>query len=160
MKKNIIVKQNDIKDCGICCLESIIKHYDGYVPLETLRLDTKTSTNGTTAYNLIKTARKYGFSAYGKKLDSLDIEKLLLPSIAHVQTDKGLNHFVVLYKVTKKHIYIMDPSKGIVKKTKEEFQNNWTNIILVFKPYKKIPLYKIKNNIKILFIKILSKEKN
>ncbi len=45
MNKKYIVRQNDIKDCGICCLESIIKYYNGYIPLEQLRLDTKTSHN-------------------------------------------------------------------------------------------------------------------
>ena len=72
MHTKYIVKQNDIKDCGICCLESIIKYYNGYIPLETLRLDTKTNNNGTTAYNLIKTAKKYGFNALGKKIKDID----------------------------------------------------------------------------------------
>ena len=64
MNKKYIVRQNDIKDCGICCLESIIKYYNGFIPLEQLRLDTKTGHNGTTAYNLIKTAKKYGFNVW------------------------------------------------------------------------------------------------
>lgn len=68
MNKRYIVRQNDIKDCGICCLESIIKYYKGFVPLETLRLDTKTNNKGTTAYNLIKAAQKYGFNAVGKRI--------------------------------------------------------------------------------------------
>ncbi len=156
MKKDYIVKQNDIRDCGICCLESIIKYYKGYIPLETLRLDTKTNTNGTTAYNLIKTAQKYGFNAIGQKINKLD--SLILPAIAHIITGKGLNHFVVIYKVTNKYVYIMDPAKGYQKVKKEDFIAEWTNIILIFKPYKQIPLYKIKTNIKDLFINLALKE--
>ena len=34
MTKKFIVKQNDMKDCGICCLESIIRYYKGNIPLE------------------------------------------------------------------------------------------------------------------------------
>lgn len=35
MKRKIIIEcQKDVKDCGPCCLSSIIKFYDGYVPLE------------------------------------------------------------------------------------------------------------------------------
>lgn len=160
MKSKYIVRQNDIKDCGICCLESIIKYYGGYIPLETLRLDTRTNHNGTTALNLIKTAKKYGFSAIGKKVNSITEEEIILPAIAHIITEKGLHHFVVIYKITNKFIYIMDPAKGNVKKEKEKFKKEWTNVLLIFKPYKKIPLYKNKNNIKKLFINILLNEKD
>lgn len=160
MHTKYIVKQNDIKDCGICCLESIIKYYNGYIPLETLRLDTKTNNNGTTAYNLIKTAKKYGFNALGKKIKDIDDKDIILPAIAHITTKKGLNHFVVIYKITKNNIHIMDPSKGYKIINKNEFKKEWNNIILLFKPYKEIPLYKIKNNIKELIIEILLQEKD
>lgn len=160
MHTKYIVKQNDIKDCGICCLESIIKYYNGYIPLETLRLDTKTNNNGTTAYNLIKTAKKYGFNALGKKIKDINDKDIILPAIAHITTKKGLNHFVVIYKITKNNIHIMDPSKGYKIINKNEFKKEWNNIILLFKPYKEIPLYKIKNNIKQLIIEILLQEKD
>ncbi len=158
MKKEYIVKQNDIRDCGICSLESIIKYYNGYIPLETLRLDTKTDNNGTTAYNLIKTAEKYGFSAVGKKIKDLN-QDIILPAIAHIISKKGLNHFLVIYKITNKYIYVMDPAKGYKKIKREEFIKEWTNIILIFKPYKKIPLYKLTNKLKELFLNTILKEK-
>lgn len=159
MNKKYIVRQNDIKDCGICCLESIIKYYGGFIPLETLRLDTKTGNNGTTAYNLIKTAKKYGFNATGRKNVKLKDKNILIPAIAHIITEKGLNHFVVIYKISKKHVTIMDPAKGYVKISCEEFDKSWTNIILIFKPSKKIPLQKIQNNIVTYFFNIISNQK-
>lgn len=159
MNKRYIVKQNDIKDCGICCLESIIKYYNGFIPLETLRMDTKTANNGTTAYNLIKTAKKYGFNAMGKKNINLNNKNIILPAIAHIITDKGLNHFVVIYKISDKFVYLMDPAKGYIKEKKEIFEKKWTNIILIFKPYKKIPLYKSQKNLKNLFLSIVSNQK-
>lgn len=159
MNKRYIVKQNDIKDCGICCLESIIKYYNGFIPLETLRMDTKTANNGTTAYNLIKTAKKYGFNAMGKKNINLNNKNIILPAIAHIITDKGLNHFVVIYKISDKFVYLMDPAKGYIKEKKEIFEKKWTNIILIFKPYKKIPLYKNQKNLKNLFLSIVSNQK-
>ena len=99
MKKKYIVKQNDIKDCGACCLLSIIKYYDGNIPLEKIKIDTKTNINGTTAFNLINAAKKYGLNGFGKKLNKIEIENIILPAIAHITTEKGLNHFVVIYKI-------------------------------------------------------------
>ena len=133
MKKNIIVKQHDNKDCGICCLESIIIYYGGYIPLETLRLKTKTSNNGTTAYNITKVAKEIGFETKGIKTNKLSKEEIILPAIAHLETKKGFNHFVVIYKITNKYVYIMDPAHGYKKIDKSMFEEEWTNILLFLK---------------------------
>lgn len=154
MKRKFIVKQNDIKDCGVCCLQSIIKFYNGYIPLEILRLDTKTNQNGTTAYNILKTAKKYGLNGYGKKMNSLE-EDIQLPAIAHITTEKGINHFVVIYKITENNVILMDPSKGYIKVPKEKFLSEWSKVVLILQPYKTIPLYKTNNNIINLIINVV-----
>lgn len=84
---------------------------------------------------MIEAAEKLGFQAKGAKgtLDSLS--KIPLPAIAHVILKNGLHHYVVIYKVTKKHITIMDPGDGaIYKKTYEEFQKEWTGVIVLLLP--------------------------
>ena len=96
MKKDYIVRQQDLKDCGVCSLASIIKYYKGYIPMETLRIDTNTTKEGTNAYNLIKAAKKYGLNGIGKKLNNLE-ENKILPAIAHLKLSNGLEHFVVIY---------------------------------------------------------------
>ena len=153
MHTKYIVKQNDIKDCGICCLESIIKYYNGYIPLEILRLDTNTTSNGTTAYNLIKTAQKYGFNALGKRINKLKEKDIILPAIAHITTKKGLNHFVVIYKINKSTVTIMDPAKGLIKLKKEDFQKEWNNIILIMKPLKTKVSITLDEDINYLYLK-------
>ena len=158
MNRRFLVRQHDIKDCGVCCLASIIKYYNGEIPIETIRLDTKTTKDGTSAYNLIKAAEKYGFNAKGERIKSLK-EKTPVPLIAHIVTKLGFNHFVVIYKITTKYIYLMDPGKGFRKEKLSEFKKQWTNVILIFKPYKKIPYYKKKNSLKDLFFSIIKIEK-
>ena len=158
MNRRFLVRQHDIKDCGVCCLASIIKYYNGEIPIETIRLDTKTTKDGTSAYNLIKAAEKYGFNAKGERIKSLK-ENTPVPLIAHIVTKLGFNHFVVIYKITTKYIYLMDPGKGFRKEKLSEFKKQWTNVILIFKPYKKIPYYKKKNSLKDLFFSIIKIEK-
>ena len=97
MAKMVIVRQHDLQDCGACCLASIIEYYDGYVPMERIRLDTKTTKDGTTAFNLFQAAQKYGFATKGIKTATLDDANIFLPAIAHVKYKNGFNHFVVLY---------------------------------------------------------------
>jgi len=159
-RKLVIVKQRDLKDCGSCCLSSLIQFYGGFVPLEKLRLDTKTSKDGSTAFNLVNAARKYGFDAKGIKINDLNYPQNLLPAIAHLEYQNGLKHFVVLYEIQKKHVIIMDPAKGRVKLLKEDFQKDFTNILILFYPQQKILKLSTDKSIIHYFWQVLGQEKS
>lgn len=162
IKKELVVKQVDLKDCGACSLLSIIKYYNGFVPLETIRMDTHTTRLGTTAFHLINAAKKYGFDAAGTKIEPDNIKNLILPVIAHIQVENKYNHFVVIYKYNKDKntITIMDPAKGFQTIDYEKFQETWSKIIIQLFPHSKIP--KLKNNRSIinLFLKLVPSQKN
>ncbi len=136
---NIVVRQRDIKDCGVCCILALIKYYGGYVSLERLRIDAYVGKDGTSAYHIVETLKKYRFQAYGKKVIKEDLEKLYFPCIAHLEYKNGLTHFVVLLKVTRNSVQMMDPAKGKVTMKKSNFIDIWTNVIIFAKPLAKIP---------------------
>ena len=98
MKKNEIVRQHDLKDCGVASLLSIIIHYGGYVPIETLRIDCNTTLEGTTAYDIIKTAKKYGFDSYGIKLEANGITQYV-PVTNLIEVENGYSFAVVLKNI-------------------------------------------------------------
>ena len=56
------VKQEEMKDCGIACLEMIIKYYGGFVKRNTLFEMTKTNKNGTTLFHLNDTLTNFSSS--------------------------------------------------------------------------------------------------
>lgn len=155
MSDKYCVLQDDLKDCGICSLLSIIKYYGGNASKEYLRELTKTDKTGVSALNIIKAARELGFEAYGLKGKLKDIEKEHLPIIAHVTIDKKYNHFIVIYKIdlVKNKILIMDPKKGFVYITFSNFSSISTNYYLFLKKKQIIPKLTQKNN----FIDILKK---
>ena len=156
--KSIVVKQTEIYDCGACCLDSIIKYYNGYVPIEYIKLDTKTNKNGTTAYNIINAAKKYGFEGIGIKLKNIK-ENEVFPMIAHLVLKNGLNHFVVVSQVKGNKVYLMDPAKGNTKMNIKEFNKIWSKVIIILKPIQKISSYKSNNIIKEITNNILKNEK-
>ena len=78
-----IIRQHSIKDCGPCCLASIISYYKGYISADTLAYKMHTSRDGTTAYEMIRVANSLGFKAIGMKVDTID--NVRLPCICHVQ---------------------------------------------------------------------------
>lgn len=160
MPKVFVTRQQDLQDCGVCCLSSIIRYYDGYVPMERLRIDTHTTKDGSTAYNLLNAASKYGFEVRGVKITSLDDNNIFLPAIAHMKYKNGLNHFVVIYTITKNKVILMDPAKGKVSINRQEFLKNFSQILLMFYPREKIIyLQKGKNIFEVLGTIINSERK-
>lgn len=154
-----IVRQQDEKDCGVCSLLSIIRYYKGNVPLEQLRLDARTNNEGTTALNLVLASQKYGFDAVGMKVKNVnDIKRL--PAIAHLNLEKGYSHYVVVEKITKDKIILMDPAKGRVVKFLWEFQKEWSGVVLIFYPKQKIIVLKNEVTLFTILKKIFVSEKN
>ena len=135
MKKQVKIKQRDITDCGAACLASIAAHYRLKMPVSRIRQYAGTDKRGTNVLGLIEAAEKLGFQAKGAKGGQEALPKIPLPAIAHVIVKNGLHHFVVIYKVSKKFITIMDPGDGrIYKKKLDDFTKEWTGVIVLLLP--------------------------
>lgn len=134
-----VIRQEEEKDCGASCLASIVKYYNGYVPLEIIRNDTLTDNNGTNFYNIKMAAIKYGFDVMG-----YNNEQIMPPYIVQIKIN-DCYHFMVIYKITDKYLIVMDPGKGIIKYSKEDFNKIFTGYILKLIPNGKIVKYDKKN---------------
>lgn len=148
MNDKCCILQDDLKDCGICALLSIIKYYHGDVSKEYLRELTNTTKNGVNALNLLKGARALGFEAYGIKGNLLNISYSYLPVIAHVIIDKKCPHFVTIYKIDSKKdkILVMDPAKGFIYYKISDFMKIASGYYLIMKPKKALPKYENNSN--------------
>ena len=151
------VIQEEISDCGICCLKCIINYYGGNISLESLRFKTNTDDTGTNAYELISASLKLGFNALGKKVDKINTKDL--PVIAHLKLDNNFYHFVVIYKIKNNQIYMMDPSVGKRKITLNDFYKIFTGVILIFKPINSLITYKDTKYLEKNIIEYLKKHK-
>lgn len=148
MLKNIVVRQEDEADCGACCLLSIIKYYDGFIPLEYVKVDTLTTKDGTSFYNLKVAAEKYGFEVSGKK--EFDLSKIKLPAIVQIKTN-NFYHFVVIVKIDNDMIVVMDPATGKNKLKLSKFKEIFTGYVLELFPISNIVNIKSQS----LFLKLL-----
>ena len=123
MPKNFpFYQQLDEMDCGASCLRMIARYHGRYYSLESLRELTHMGKQGVSMLGISDAAESIGFQSLAfnityKKL----LEEAPLPCIAHWESD----HFVVVYKVSKKHVWIADPAAGKFKLTKKEFIKNW-----------------------------------
>lgn len=56
-----------------------------------------------------------------------------LPIVAHIVSDSGYLHYVVVYGLRKTSVVIGDPAKGLVKIKKCQFYKQWTGIMIDYK---------------------------
>lgn len=135
MKKTIKVKQHDITDCGAACLQSVAAYYNLQLPIAAIRQFAGTDTKGTNVLGLIEAAQKIGFEAKGVKGSFEALFNMPVPAIAHVVIKQRLSHYVVIYKVTKEYIQVMDPFDGeIHQHTHDAFKEIWTGVIILLMP--------------------------
>jgi ABC-type bacteriocin transporter len=133
--KSIKIKQHDIKDCGAACLASIGNHYKIHLPIAKIRQMASTDLRGTNVLGIVQAAEKMGFTAKGVKGGMDALPQIPLPSIAHVVLKNQLHHFVVIYKVGKTHIEVMDPAFGEIEKySLEDFKAIWSGVLILMAP--------------------------
>ncbi|MBE7175293.1 MAG: peptidase domain-containing ABC transporter [Mucilaginibacter polytrichastri] len=135
-KKNAVsVRQHDIKDCGAACLASIAAYHHLDLPIARIRQYASTDKKGTNLLGLIEACKKIGFTAKGVKAPPEALREIPLPAIAHVIVQEQMNHYVVIYKVTRDRVQIMDPADGQLHElTHEEFGQLWTGVLLLIAP--------------------------
>ncbi|MDO5615999.1 MAG: peptidase domain-containing ABC transporter [Cruoricaptor ignavus] len=129
------IKQHDIKDCGAACLASVASFYGLKMPIAKIRQICHTDTRGTNVLGMVQGLEKMGFNAKGVKGGVEALSEIPLPAIAHVITKEQYHHYVVIYKVTKGKLEVMDPAFGKMEEyTIEEFSKIWTGVLILLEP--------------------------
>lgn len=132
---SIKVKQRDITDCGAACIASIAAHYKLNLPVARIRQMASTDKKGTNVLGLLEALEKLGFQAKGVRGEMASLLKIPKPAIAHVIIKEVLQHYVVIYAATEKHIEVMDPGTGQMHKyTHEDFRKIRTGVLVILLP--------------------------
>ncbi|UIR56372.1 peptidase domain-containing ABC transporter [Sphingobacterium sp. SRCM116780] len=135
MKKEVVVKQHDIQDCAAACLASISAHFGLMMPIAKIRQLCHTDTRGTNILGVVEGLQALGFSAKGVRGDLNALRQIPLPAIAHVVMHNQLQHFVVIYEVSKTKIKVMDPGPGRMEEYSiEEFEKIWKGVLVILEP--------------------------
>jgi ATP-binding cassette subfamily B protein len=124
----------DGSDCGAAALATVARHYGLTFGVQTMRELAGTDRVGTNLLGLVQAAERIGFSAKGVKGAYEALPGAPLPAIAHLNTDDGLKHFVVLHRAGRNGVVIADPARGVQKLSREEFSRQWTGYLLLVTP--------------------------
>ncbi len=133
--------QSEAAECGLASLAMVADAHGMRLGLAEMRQRFPMSLKGAKLSQLIHIAQQLGFSTRPLRLDMEDLGKLKLPCILHWD----LNHFVVLAKVSKDKVTILDPAIGERKLSLAEVSDHFTGVALElaptaeFKPQKAAP---------------------
>ncbi len=126
-----VVMQMEALECGAASLTMIMHYYHKWIPLEQARVDCGVSMDGANAKNILTAARSYGMKASAWRVEPEDlVEEGPYPCIVHW----GFNHFVVLCGFQGKKAVLNDPARGRVTVEWEEFDREFTGVMLSFEP--------------------------
>ena len=126
-------------DCGPTCLRMIAAHYGRHYSLQYLRERSHISREGVSLLGISEAAERIGFQTMATKIPFEGADAGLidapLPCIAHWRQ----RHFVVVYKVTDRHVWVADPADGKFKLTRAAFEAGWLadgnrGVVLLLEP--------------------------
>jgi ATP-binding cassette subfamily B protein len=123
-----LVEQAEEMDCGAACLAMICRHYDIPMTLGKLREMANVTTQGATLDSLARTGETLGFTTRGVQCTFDALLGFDLPFIVHWEG----YHYVVVYGVSKRQVWIADPAVGFRKMSVEEFERGWSGTCLLF----------------------------
>src|SRR5262249_25499609 len=102
------VRQRDLSDCGAAALATLAVHHHRPIGLDAIPDLAGPARIGTNLLGLVLAAEALGFAAKAVQGPSEALAQTPLPAIAHVRTDDGLGHFLVVHCVRKGSLVVAD----------------------------------------------------
>ncbi len=124
------VQQVQWTDCGAACLAMVLGYYGHKVRLDDVHEVTGVDRDGVDALSILRGAEWFGMRGRGIKLDVSDLDYLPPATILHWE----FNHFVVLEKMSRKGVEIVDPAHGRRIIPMEQFRRSFTGVALILEP--------------------------
>ncbi|MFF2533146.1 peptidase domain-containing ABC transporter [Brevibacillus sp. NPDC058079] len=130
------IEQMQQTECGACCLAMIMHYYKSSISMYDLREALGSGRDGTSLFQLKKTAEQLQFTAKCYQSDLALLETLQLPSI--ITWDE--HHYVVLERIkhkkdsSEKKYTIIDPAIGRKHLNEESFMSHFHGYVLELNP--------------------------
>ncbi|MFO1227021.1 peptidase domain-containing ABC transporter [Roseateles sp.] len=125
-----LLLQSESSECGFACLGMMANFHGQAVNISDLRRALGVASKGMTLRELMAAAARLELAGRALRLSLDELPQLQLPCILHWD----LNHFVVLSKVGRKTVTVLDPAVGERRLTHAELSNHFTGVALELTP--------------------------
>ncbi|MBS3895546.1 peptidase domain-containing ABC transporter [Silanimonas sp.] len=124
------ILQSQAAECGLASLAMIANHHGHRTDLPEFRRRFSVSLKGASLNRLMGIAQQLGFQTRALRLDLEHLGRLQTPCILHW----NLDHFVVLAKVGRRSVTVLDPAFGERKLGLDEVSRHFTGVALELTP--------------------------
>lgn len=124
------IEQMQQTECGLCCLAMVLQYYKSQETLAQIRQELDVGRDGLKLSQMYTyaTNRKLFSKVFSCGVDGL--KELPLPAIIYWNNQ----HYVVLEKITDKKITIVDPATGRISLSYEDFEESYSNVVMIAVP--------------------------
>jgi len=133
VKKPKLHKQEKSYSCLAASLRMVLDYYGIKENEKTLRIKSKTKFFGTQPLHVVDCAKSYGLDAYVSSLTFNKLRQLIsenIPVITNIlkfADDEFYVHSVVVYRIEKNLVYLLDPEDGEKRLNSDLFERLWQN---------------------------------
>lgn len=124
------ILQSEATECGLASIAMIADFHGKRIGLSEIRRRYPLSLKGAKLGQLIHIGQQLGLSSRPLRLEMEHLSQLKLPCILHWD----LNHYVVLAKVGRSNVRILDPAIGERVLPMEEVSEHFTGVALELSP--------------------------
>jgi ATP-binding cassette subfamily B protein len=117
-------------ECGLACLAMVLGHHGRRLSLSELRTSAGVGRDGSSALDLVRTARSHGMRVRAVSLQRADLRFVRLPAIVHWEFD----HFLVVEGWSRRYVDVVDPAAGRLRLTHDEFDAGFTGVVIILEP--------------------------
>jgi len=102
------VLQRNPPECGLACVTMVANYFGEPIGIVQLADQVRSTTRGLTIGQMMNLFEQLGVEARPLRMELDQLATLQTPAVLHW----GFTHFVVLEKVTKEYLFIVDPGSG------------------------------------------------
>ena len=124
------ILQAQAAECGLACLAMVADHHGHRTDLPAFRQRFPLSLKGASLDRLVGIAHALGFQTRALRLELHEMAQLRTPCILHWD----LNHFVVLRRVGRRGITVLDPASGERRLSLADASVHFTGVALELTP--------------------------
>ncbi|MFG6439891.1 peptidase domain-containing ABC transporter [Roseateles sp. LKC17W] len=125
-----LVLQSESSECGLACLAMAAGHFGQHIDVTDLRRKLGIASKGMTLKSVMQAAQQLQLAGRALRVSMEELCQLKIPSILHW----NLNHFVVLKKVRRNTVVILDPAVGEQTLSLSEASRHFTGVALELTP--------------------------
>lgn len=152
-----IIEQHQKTECGLCCVAMISSYYKHEVTMEELREVLETGRDGTNFIQLIEMLESIGFETNAFKVPNFKdkYKNIKTPCIALWKS----RHFIIIEKISKKYIYVVDPEVGKIRYSYDDFADGFSEYLIQIILSKKVEKRKKRIDYRLVFNSIFKEWK-